>query len=160
MNLSWLTSHKKQLNWQVSIIASFLAGGTNQIDLMKEAIYQPDRVVDIAALNLRGIEDRGDTIRYGALVTNTAAAEHVLTRQHAPLIAMTIVKGATQQIRNTATLGGNLLQGVRCPYFYKKATRCNRRDRQGGCDAIGGYDPLNLQSPAGTRTMAFKDLHR
>ena len=127
--------------------AAFIAGGTNQIDHMKAGISRPAHVVDISDLELRAIEDRGDAIRYGTLVTNTAAAEHELTKRHAPLISMTIVKGATQQIRNMATLGGNLLQGVRCPYFYDLGSACNRRQETArgpkGCTAIGGFDRLN-----------------
>ena len=75
--------------------AAFLAGGTNQIDHMKAGISRPGRVVDLSRLDLARIEDRGEAVRYGALVTNTQAAEHPLTKAHLPLVAMTIVKGAT-----------------------------------------------------------------
>lgn len=169
---------------------TFIAGGTNLVDHMKAGIARPASLVDVANLPLSTIEDRGDDIRYGALVTNTAAAEHELTRAHVPLISMTIVKGATQQIRNMATVGGNLLQGVRCPYFYDLGAACSRRAGElTGCRAIGGFDRLNaifgtsehctaanpsdmalafvaydtivnVVGPAGGRSISMADLHR
>ena len=168
----------------------YIAGGTNQIDLMKEGIRRPSQIVDIANLDMREIADRGSSIGYGSLVSNTAAAEHPLTRQHLPLISMTIVKGATQQIRNMATLGGNVLQGVRCPYFYDHGAACSRREGElVGCEAIGGFDRLNaifgvsdhctaanpsdialsflaydatvhVAGPRGNRAIPFSELHR
>ena len=123
--------------------SAYVAGGTNQIDLMKVGISRPRHLVDIAGLGLAGIEERGATIRIGALATNAAVADHPLVRRHAPLVSLCLMQGASGQIRNAATVGGNLLQRTRCPYFYDLGSRCNRRVAGQGCDAIGGMDRTN-----------------
>jgi xanthine dehydrogenase YagS FAD-binding subunit len=124
--------------------ASFIAGGTNLIDLMKEQVARPTRLVDITRLPLNRIEmlDNG-WLRLGALVTNadTAYNEHVERRY--PLLSRAILSGASAQLRNMATNGGNLLQRTRCYYFYDTATPCNKRDPGVGCSAIDGFNRMH-----------------
>jgi xanthine dehydrogenase YagS FAD-binding subunit len=118
----------------------FLAGGTNLVDLMREGIEQPATVVDITRLPLTGIEELPDgTIRVGALVTNSRLAADPLVRTRYPVLAQAILLGASAQLRNMATVGGNLLQRTRCMYFYDEASACNKRAPGSGCDAIGGF---------------------
>ncbi|ELP62581.1 FAD binding domain in molybdopterin dehydrogenase [Streptomyces turgidiscabies Car8] len=118
----------------------FLAGGTNLVDLMREGIEQPSTVVDITRLPLDGIEELPDGgIRVGALVSNSALAAHPLVRTRYPVLAQAILLGASAQLRNMATVGGNLLQRTRCVYFYDEASACNKRVPGSGCDAIGGF---------------------
>src|SRR5262252_8198553 len=124
--------------------ASFIAGGTNLIDLMKENVVRPSRLVDITRLPLDRIEMLEDGgLRLGALVTNadTAYNEHVERRY--PLIARAILSGASPQLRNMATNGGNLLQRTRCYYFYDTSTPCNKRDPGVGCSAINGFNRIH-----------------
>src|SRR6266700_1908690 len=97
--------------------ARFIAGGTTLVDLMKLAVETPAHLVDISRLPLTAIEPRDGGVRIGALASNTAVAEHPVVRARYPLIAQSILLGATQQIRNVATVGGNLLQRTRCLYF-------------------------------------------
>lgn len=121
--------------------AAIIAGGTNLIDLMKENVARPDRLVDITRLPLDRIEPLNDGgLRLGALVTNadTAYNEHVERRY--PLLSRAILSGASAQLRNMATNGGNLLQRTRCAYFYDTATPCNKRDPGAGCSAIEGFN--------------------
>ncbi|MFM9625681.1 FAD binding domain-containing protein, partial [Streptomyces turgidiscabies] len=118
----------------------FLAGGTNLVDLMREGIEQPSTVVDITRLPLDGIEELPDGgIRVGALVSNSALAAHPLVRTRYPVLAQAILLGASAQLRNMATVGGNLLQRTRCVYFYDETSACNKRTPGSGCDAIGGF---------------------
>ncbi|MET7897290.1 FAD binding domain-containing protein [Streptomyces mirabilis] len=118
----------------------FLAGGTNLVDLMREGIEQPTTVVDITRLPLTGIEELPDgTIRVGALVTNSRLAADPVIRTRYPVLAQAILLGASAQLRNMATVGGNLLQRTRCMYFYDEAAACNKRAPGSGCDAIGGF---------------------
>lgn len=124
--------------------ARFLAGGTNLVDLMREQIEQPEALVDITGLPINRIEERPDGgLRIGAVVTNTALAQHLGVRERFPLLAQAILFGASGQIRNMATVGGNLLQRTRCPYFYDLAAACNKRRPGAGCDAIGGFNRNN-----------------
>lgn len=117
-----------------------LAGGTNLVDLMREGIEHPTTIVDITRLPLTGIEELPDgTIRVGALVTNTGLAADPLIRTRYPVLAQAILLGASAQLRNMATVGGNLLQRTRCMYFYDKSSACNKRAPGSGCDAIGGF---------------------
>ena len=118
--------------------AKFLAGGTNLIDLMKEYIVRPDELVDISRLVLKQIRTGPKGISIGALARNTETANHPLVRQQYPLLSQAILAGASAQIRNMATNGGNLMQQVRCWYFYDIATPCNRREPGSGCSAIAG----------------------
>ncbi|MFF7047265.1 FAD binding domain-containing protein [Streptomyces griseorubiginosus] len=118
----------------------FLAGGTNLVDLMREGVEHPATVVDITRLPLTGIEELADgTLRVGALVTNSRLAAHPLVRTRCPVLAQAILLGASAQLRNMATVGGNLLQRTRCMYFYDEASACNKRAPGSGCDAIGGF---------------------
>lgn len=123
--------------------AKFLGGGTNLVDLMRENIEQPDRLVDVTALS-REIEETADgAIRIGAAAKNTAVANHPLIRRNYPFLAQAILFGASGQIRNMATAGGNLLQRTRCYYFYDAAARCNKRAPGAGCDALAGFNRIH-----------------
>lgn len=168
----------------------FLAGGTNLVDLMRENIEQPDTVVDITGLPFAQIEELPDGgLSIGATVRNTAVAVHRLVRERYPLLSQAIVFGASGQIRNMATVGGNLMQRTRCPYFYDEAARCNKRQPQSGCDAIDGVNRMHailgasrsciathpsdmcvalaalgaivhVEGPRGTRAIPFDAFHR
>src|SRR6476469_3637574 len=121
--------------------AKFLGGGTNLLDLMKRHIMQPEKLVDVTRLPLKGIIQEGNTIRIGALTRNTEVAEDKTILQHLPLLAMAINAGASAQIRNMATVGGNLLQRTRCPYFYDKdGSSCHKRHPGEGCDDLDGFN--------------------
>jgi xanthine dehydrogenase YagS FAD-binding subunit len=121
--------------------AKFLAGGTNLVDLMREEIEQPDLVVDVRGLPIREIALGADgALTLGAAATNTAVANDARVRERYPLIAQAILSGASGQIRNMATVGGNLLQRTRCAYFYDRASRCNKRAPGVGCDALDGFN--------------------
>ncbi|MBC3786499.1 FAD binding domain-containing protein [Spirosoma utsteinense] len=128
--------------------AKFLAGGTNLIDLMKEDVERPSAVIDISALTLTEIKpiaagtSKGG-ISIGGLGKNTDAANHPSIRQHYPLLTQAILAGASGQIRNMATNGGNLLQRTRCPYFYEVAMPCNKREPGSGCGALEGINRLH-----------------
>ncbi len=118
----------------------FLAGGTTLVDLMKLEIERPSHVVDINALPLATVEELADgTLRVGALVRNSDLAEHPLVRARYPVLAEALLSGASPQVRNMATTGGNLLQRTRCYYFRDIASACNRREPGTGCGAIDGY---------------------
>jgi xanthine dehydrogenase YagS FAD-binding subunit len=168
----------------------FLGGGTNLVDLMRENIEQPDTVVDITGLPFTQIEELPDGgLSIGATVRNTAVAVHRLVRERYPLLSQAIVFGASGQIRNMATVGGNLMQRTRCPYFYDEAARCNKRQPQSGCDAIDGINRMHailgasrsciathpsdmcvalaalsaivhVEGPRGTRAIPFDAFHR
>jgi xanthine dehydrogenase YagS FAD-binding subunit len=119
--------------------AMFIAGGTNLLDLMKVQIETPSHLVDIRHLGLRTIEDTPEGgLRIGALVTNTEFAAHPRVKRDYAVVSRAIVAGATAQLRNKATTGGNLLQRNRCPYFYETHLPCNKRAPGSGCSAIGG----------------------
>jgi xanthine dehydrogenase YagS FAD-binding subunit len=170
--------------------AKFIAGGTNLIDLMKYDVEHPARLVDISHLPLRSVEETpGGGLRIGALVPNSDLAYHPLIAQRYPLIASAILSGASQQLRNMASTGGNLVQRTRCFYFYDAATPCNKRQPGSGCSAISGINRINailgtseaciathpsdmcvalaaleaivhVVGPAGPRIIAFSDFHR
>jgi xanthine dehydrogenase YagS FAD-binding subunit len=124
--------------------AKFIAGGTNLIDLMKMQIETPAHLVDINALPLREIEETPDHgLRVGALVSNSALAADMRVRQQYPLLSQAILAGASGQIRNKATTGGNLLQRTRCPYFYDTTKPCNKREPGSGCSALRGLNRMN-----------------
>lgn len=116
----------------------FIAGGTNLIDLMKEGVMVSSRLVDINRLPLDKIEAEGEGLKLGALARNADTAYHPLVRERYPLLSAAILAGASPQLRNMASNGGNLLQRTRCFYFYDLATPCNKRDPGSGCSAIGG----------------------
>src|ERR1700676_3510752 len=170
--------------------AKFIAGGTNLIDLMKEDVELPSRLIDISRLPLKSVEETADGgLRIGALVPNSDLAYHPLVAQRYPLLASAILAAASQQLRNMASTGGNLLQRTRCFYFYDSATPCNKRETGTGCSAIKGLNRSNailgtsdaciathpsdmcvalaaldarvhVAGPAGERSMAFTDFHR
>ncbi len=120
--------------------AKFIAGGTNLLDLMKLEIETPVHLVDVGGLGLDQIEKTaGGGLRIGALVTNTDCAADERVRRDYGVLSRAIVAGASGQLRNKATTGGNLLQRTRCPYFYDTNQACNKRKPGSGCAAIGGY---------------------
>src|SRR4051812_28961914 len=119
----------------------YLAGGTNLIDLLKYDVEHAGTLVDLTRLDLKEIAQApGGGVRLGALTKNTTTANHPLVRGQYPLLTEAILAGATAQLRNMATNGGNLLQRTRCPYFYDTATPCNKRDPGSGCGALGGLN--------------------
>ena len=120
--------------------AMFLGGGTNLIDLAKGGVVQPRLLVDVTRLPLADIAALPDGgVRIGAMVRNTEAANHPRVRMRYPLLSQALLAGASAQLRNMATVGGNLLQRTRCPYFYDTGfEHCNKRAPGTGCDAIGG----------------------
>lgn len=121
--------------------ARFLGGGTNLVDLMRETIEHPTMLVDVTGLSSDIREDADGTLVIGAAACNTAVAEHRIVRQRYPLLTRAIVSGASGQIRNMATVGGNLMQRTRCAYFYDDdGARCNKRKPGQGCDAIQGFN--------------------
>jgi xanthine dehydrogenase YagS FAD-binding subunit len=170
--------------------AKFIAGGTNLIDLMKEDVERPSRLIDISRLPLRNVEETSSGgLRIGALVPNSDLAWHPLVEQRYPLLSSAIQAGASQQLRNMASTGGNLLQRTRCYYFYDTATPCNKRKPGSGCSAIDGINRIsailgtseaciathpsdmcvalaalearvNVAGPNGERAIAFSDFHR
>jgi xanthine dehydrogenase YagS FAD-binding subunit len=170
--------------------AKFLAGGTNLVDLMREEIEQPELVVDIRALPLGAIVAGADGgLAIGAAATNTAVASDARVRERYPLIAQAILCGASGQIRNMATVGGNLMQRTRCAYFYDRASRCNKRAPGAGCDALDGFNryhaifgaseqciavhpsdlcvalaaldtTVRVSGPHGDRAIPFEEFHR
>jgi xanthine dehydrogenase YagS FAD-binding subunit len=124
--------------------AKFIAGGTNLIDLMKLQIETPVHLVDINALPLRDIEETPDRgLRIGALVSNSAVAADMRVRRQYPLLSQALLSGASGQLRNKATTGGNLLQRTRCPYFYDTTKPCNKRVPGSGCAALRGLNRMN-----------------
>ncbi|WP_323143014.1 FAD binding domain-containing protein [Massilia phyllosphaerae] len=170
--------------------ARYLGGGTNLVDLMRETVERPAALVDVTGL-ATAIEERADgSLLIGAAMKNTALAEHPAVRSRFPLLSRAIVAGASAQIRNMATVGGNLLQRTRCTYFYDDdGARCNKRTPGQGCDAIDGFNRnhavlgasdacvathpsdmcvalaalgaiVHLDGPQGARSLALTDLHR
>ena len=124
--------------------AKFIAGGTNLIDLMKENVTRPSRVIDITHLPLNRIEEtENGGLRIGALVPNSDLAYHPQIAARYPLLASALLAGASAQLRNMASTGGNLLQRTRCLYFYDTATPCNKREPGSGCSAIGGINRMH-----------------
>ncbi|MGI4951962.1 MAG: FAD binding domain-containing protein [Janthinobacterium lividum] len=171
--------------------AKVIAGGTNLVDLLKYDVERPAHLVDINRIaGLDGIEATpSGGLRIGALVTNSDVAYSAEVEQRYPLLSSTILNGATPQLRNAATTGGNLLQRTRCYYFYDTATACNKRAPGSGCDAIGGVNRIHavlgaspsciathpsdmcvalaaleavvyVTGPQGERSIAFADFHR
>ncbi|MBO0766362.1 MAG: xanthine dehydrogenase family protein subunit M, partial [Hyphomicrobiaceae bacterium] len=170
--------------------AKFIAGGTNLLDLMKEDVERPTRLIDITRLPLKAVaETPNGGLIIGALVPNSDLAYHPLVEQRYPILSSAILAGASQQLRNMASTGGNLLQRTRCYYFYDTATPCNKRDPGSGCSAIDGLNRMHailgtsnaciathpsdmcvalavldaqvhVAGPNGERTIAFADFHR
>lgn len=124
--------------------AKYLGGGTNLVDLMRETIEQPDKLVDVTGLPAEITEGADGGLVLGAAVRNTALAENRLVRTRYPMLARAIMAGASAQIRNMATVGGNVLQRTRCTYFYDDdGSRCNKRTPGQGCDAIEGFHRIH-----------------
>ena len=170
--------------------AKFIAGGTNLIDLMKMDVEQPTQLIDISRLPLNRVEETANGgLLIGALVPNSDLAWHKLVEQRYPVLSSAIQAGASQQLRNMATTGGNLLQRTRCHYFYDTATPCNKRLPGSGCSAIGGINRMHailgasdaciathpsdmcvalamleakvhVTGASGERVIAFADFHR
>ncbi len=142
------TAHKQQGS-------RFLAGGTNLVDLMKMGVEQPTALIDIARLPLDKIEEHEAGVRIGAMARNSAVASHPLIRQRYPILAQALLAGASPQIRNMASVGGNLLQRTRCFYFYDPTYReCNKRAPGSGCAAIQGYNRIHAILGASDRCVA------
>lgn len=124
--------------------AKFIAGGTNLIDLMKENVARPSQLIDITHLPLDKVEETRDGgLRIGALVPNSDLAYHPRIETRYPLLRSAILAGASQQLRNMASTGGNLLQRTRCLYFYDTATPCNKREPGSGCSAMHGINRMH-----------------
>ena len=168
----------------------FIAGGTNLVDLLKDEIERPAHLVDINGLDLGGIHDLQDGgLRLGALATNADTAYDARVAQRYPVLSSAILAGASAQLRNAATNGGNLNQRTRCYYFYDPATACNKRSPGAGCAAIGGFTRVHailgaspsciathpsdmcvalaalearvqVSGPEGERELPFADYHR
>ena len=136
--------------------SKFLAGGTNLVDLMKQQVELPSHLIDINRLDLAKIEALPDGgLRLGALARNADTANHELVRQHYPLLSQAILAGASPQLRNMATNGGNLLQRTRCYYFYDPAyEQCNKRKPGSGCAAIGGFNRIHAVLGASAACIA------
>jgi xanthine dehydrogenase YagS FAD-binding subunit len=170
--------------------AKFIAGGTNLLDLMKEDVERPTLLIDITRLPLKTVEETsGGGVRIGALVPNSDLSYHPLIEQRYPVVSSAIRAGASQQLRNRASTGGNLLQRTRCAYFYDTVTPCNKRTPGSGCSAIDGINrghailgtseaciathpsdmcvalvaleaTVHVAGPKGERAIAIADFHR
>jgi xanthine dehydrogenase YagS FAD-binding subunit len=169
--------------------AKYLGGGTNLVDLMREGIERPARLVDVTGLAGDIRDTAAGGLLIGGAVRNTALAENRAVRERYPALARAILSGASGQIRNMATVGGNVLQRTRCTYFYDDAARCNKREPGAGCDAREGFNRihailgaseacvathpsdmcvalvaldavLHLEGPQGTRTVPLEQFHR
>lgn len=170
--------------------ARFVAGGTNLLDLMKEGVERPDRLIDISRLPLKEIlPAREGRLRLGSLLTNTEVAYNEQVGRRYPLLAKAILAGASPQLRNMATVGGNLMQRTRCCYFYDTVTPCNKRSPEAGCSALNGFNRAHailgtseyciashpsdmcvalaalgamvcVSGPEGDRSIPFADFHR
>jgi len=137
--------------------SKFLGGGTNLVDLMRENIEQPDALIDVTRVSdpnpaITELPDGGLSI--AAAVKNSAVANHRLVRERYPLLSQAILFGASGQIRNMATTGGNLMQRTRCYYFYDEAANCNKRTPGSGCDAIGGFNRMHAILGASDQCIA------
>lgn len=135
--------------------ACFIGGGTNLLDLMKMGVERPAHLVDINHLPLTSIQEHEDGVRIGALVSNTDAANHALIRTRYPVLSQAILAGASQQLRNMATMGGNLLQRTRCYYFYDPSyNECNKRVPGSGCAAKEGVNRIHAILGASNECIA------
>jgi xanthine dehydrogenase YagS FAD-binding subunit len=175
----------------VSAGARPLAGGTNLVDLMRDDVERPETLVDVTALPLAGVDELQGSggLRIGAMVRNSHLAADRLVRSRYPVLAQALLAGASGQLRNMATVGGNLLQRTRCPYFRDHAAACNKREPGSGCAALDGLHRgaavlgtsehciaahpsdmavallaldavVEVQSVRGTRRIALAELHR
>ncbi|MBV8741201.1 MAG: xanthine dehydrogenase family protein subunit M [Sinobacteraceae bacterium] len=121
----------------------YLAGGTNLVDLMRQHVERPDLLIDVSELGRDISISHDGTVVVGAGVKNTALASHPHIRSHFPMLSQAILNGASGQIRNMASVGGNILQRTRCYYFYDSAASCNKRRRGSGCDALAGFNRIH-----------------
>ncbi len=121
----------------------FIAGGTNLVDLMKKGVTAPTRLIDINNLPLKEIRETPAGITIGALVPNSDLSEAEIVRNNYPLLSMALKAGASPQLRNMATVGGNMMQRTRCSYFYDTAMPCNKRQPGSGCGALQGYNRMH-----------------
>jgi xanthine dehydrogenase YagS FAD-binding subunit len=166
-----------------------IAGGTNLVDLMKRGVTAPVKLIDINQLPLKNIAAIKGGLHIGALALNSVVSENKLVVEQQPLLSMALKAGASPQLRNMATVGGNILQRTRCAYFYDTTMPCNKREPGSGCGAIGGYNRMHaifgasdkciavhpsdmcvalaaldatviVQSKKGTRRIPFADFHR
>ncbi|GAA4380341.1 xanthine dehydrogenase family protein subunit M [Hymenobacter koreensis] len=169
--------------------AQFIAGGTNLLDLMKRGVMTPQKLIDINKLPLDKIEKQSGSLRIGALALNSTVSEDKQVLAQHPLLAQALSAGASAQLRNMATVGGNMLQRTRCHYFYDTALPCNKREPGSGCGALEGINRMHaifgfsdkciavhpsdmsvalvaldaavlVSGPKGDRRLAFADLHR
>lgn len=169
--------------------AMWIAGGTNLVDLMKKGVVAPQKIVDITNLNLKDIKKENNKIVIGALALNSEVAENKLVKSEHPLLSLALQAGASQQLRNMATMGGNMMQRTRCPYFYNTDMPCNKREPGTGCGALKGFNRMhaifgasekciavhpsdmcialialdavvNVSGPKGDRKIPFQDFHR
>src|SRR6185312_8583460 len=120
-----------------------IAGGTNLVDLMKRGVTAPDKLVDINHLPLKSIAPTKTGLHIGALALNSVVAENALVLQKQPLLSMALNAGASPQLRNMATVGGNMMQRTRCTYFYDTTMPCNKREPGTGCGALEGYNRMH-----------------
>ena len=134
--------------------AKIIAGGTNLVDLMKRGVTAPDKLIDINGLPLQKIEKIKTGISIGALAINSVVAENKIVLAEQPLLAMALVAGASPQLRNMATTGGNIMQRTRCTYFYDIVMPCNKRSPGSGCGALEGYNRMHAIFGAGPSCIA------
>src|SRR5262245_44760188 len=123
--------------------ATFLAGGTGLVDLMKLGVETPRTLVDVSRLPLTQIDVGNDGVRIGAMVRNTELAYHPEIQKRYAVLSEAVLSGASPQLRNVATVGGNLMQRTRCYYFRDPNAKCNKRQPGSGCDAIDGYNRIH-----------------
>lgn len=121
----------------------FIAGGTNLVDLMKRGIAAPTRLIDINNIPLKQVEENAVGLFIGALAINSDVSEHELVKTNYPLLSMALAAGASAQLRNMATVGGNMMQRTRCSYFYDTVLPCNKRQPGSGCGALKGYNRMH-----------------
>jgi xanthine dehydrogenase YagS FAD-binding subunit len=134
--------------------AKIIAGGTNLIDLMKRGVTSPDKLVDITHLPLKNITASKAGLHIGALALNSTVSENALVLQKQPLLAMALKAGASPQLRNMATVGGNMMQRTRCTYFYDTTMPCNKREPGTGCGAMEGYNRMHAIFGASDKCIA------
>ena len=134
--------------------SQFIAGGTNLVDLMKRGVTAPQKLIDITNLPLKNIEQQKGFIRIGALALNSDVAEHELITKKLPLLSQALKAGASPQLRNMATVGGNMMQRTRCPYFYDTTMPCNKRQPGTGCGALQGYNRMHAIFGASDKCIA------
>jgi xanthine dehydrogenase YagS FAD-binding subunit len=169
--------------------ARFIAGGTNLVDLMKRNIVAPTKLVDINMVPLKDIQQQNGKTSIGALALNSKVADSKLILEKHPLLSQALNAGASAQIRNMATVGGNMMQRTRCPYFYDTALPCNKREPGSGCGAMEGLNRMHaifgtseqciavhpsdmcialvaldaqvlIAGPKGERRIPFEEFHR